>query len=105
MKYLIISHLKDMLFTLPPEQQKELNSGAMAFINKYRNEGKCKDTYNVPGLNMTVSIWEVESGEELDQLFLEFPMSTFMDFEIYTLSDFDASMMGTNALLEQMIID
>jgi len=104
MKCLITTHLKDMLYTLPPEQQKELNTGAMAFIDKFRKEGKCKEIYNVPGLNMSVSIWEIESAEELDQLFLEFPMFSFMDFDIYTLSDFDANIKGTNELLERMIV-
>jgi muconolactone delta-isomerase len=67
----------------------EVVVGVAAFVDKYREDGKCKEIYTVPGLKMTVSIWEAESAEDLDRLFLEWPMFAFADVEVYTLADFD----------------
>lgn len=87
MKFLTISRLKDSFFTVPPELQMQLVAGVTAYVDKTRKAGKLKEIYNVPGLKMTVSIWEVESAEESTRLFLENPLFPFMNVETYTLSD------------------
>lgn len=92
MKIIVITRFKDLFYTIPASEQLELMKESMAYVEKYRRAGKCKDTYNVPGLDMSVSIWEVESSEELDKLFIEFSLTIFMNLEIYILSDFDTNM-------------
>ncbi len=87
MKFLTISRLKDSFFTLSPELQMQIVAGVTAFANKNRKSGKLKEIYNVPGLKVSVGIWEAESAEESTQLFLENPLFPFMDVETYTLSD------------------
>lgn len=104
MKFLVTNKLKDMFFTLPPEVQLELNQGAVAFIEKYQNNGKCKEIYNMPGKNMAMSIWEADSGEEMEQRFVELSISAFMEYEVFLLSDFADSMKRNNETLEHMLV-
>ena len=94
MKQLLITRMKDSLYMVPPEKRMEVMLGSGAFVDKYRKEGKCKEIYVVPGLKMSVTIWEVESAEELDRLFLEWPAFPFADVEVYALADFDTYMKG-----------
>ena len=89
MKFLGITSMSDSYATLPPDVAMRVMEGGAAFIDKYRKAGKCKEIYNVPGLKMGVSIWEVESAEEMTRLFLENPSYPFMDVETYILSDWD----------------
>lgn len=89
MKQLIITRAKDLFYMAPPKTRMEVVEGVAAFIDKYRKEGKCKEIYIVPGLKMTVSIWEAESDEKLGRLFPEWPMFPFADVEVYALADFD----------------
>ncbi len=80
MKVLIITRMKDIILSLPPEVMLELNQGAAAFVDKYRNLGKIEVVYNIPGNNMSASILNLESAQEMDDLFLEFPFTPFMNF-------------------------
>ena len=90
MKIMTISRTKDSYIMLPAAMALRIVEGTDAFVNKYRKAGKCKEIYNAPGLKMTVSIWEMESAEELTRLFLENPMYPFMEVESYILGDWDS---------------
>jgi len=90
MKYLTISHLHDLFFTLSPEMQMQVVEVASTFTDKYRKAGKIKDVYIMVGSRKSMRIWEVESHEEIDRLSLENPMGPFMETEIHPLSDYDA---------------
>ena len=92
MRTLIISRTKDYYYTLPLEKQIELTQGAAAFIDKYRGAGKCRDAYFLPNLKGSVSIWETESAEEGSRLFLENPMTPFMDEEVMVVVEWDAGL-------------
>ncbi|SHJ06887.1 Muconolactone delta-isomerase [Dethiosulfatibacter aminovorans DSM 17477] len=104
MKFLVTSRIKDMFYTLPPEVQLELNKGAAAFIEKYLDNGKCKEIYNMPGKNMSMSIWEGETGEEMERRFVELSISAFMEYEVILLSDFEDSIKRNNEALEHMLV-
>ena len=92
MKFLFIGKIKDVFMTLPVEVQLALNQDAWVFIKKYRDSGICSMAYNVPGKLTNVTVWEADSLEVMDQRMIELKMSSFMDFDIYPLSDFDANM-------------
>ena len=92
MKTLIVSRTKDLYYTFPIERQIELTEGASAFIDRYRKMGKCRDAYLFPDLKGSISIWETESAEEGAQLFLENPMTPFMDDEVTVILEWDTGM-------------
>lgn len=89
MKIMMISKIKDIFFTLPFEVQLRFKNGSDEFVNKFRSNGKILEIYNIPGRNMAVAIYEVESAEELTSIVIEYPMASFMEFDVYMLSDFD----------------
>ena len=89
MKYLTITRVKDLFYMIPPERQMEIMEGLTAYIDKYRKSGKCREIYIAPGLKTGVTIWEIDSGEEADRLWIENPMYPFLDVETYVLADFD----------------
>lgn len=104
MKFLVTNKFKDMFFTLPPEVQLELNKEAAVFIKKYLENGECRDIYNMPGKNMAMSIWEAETGEEMERRFIELSISAFMEYEVILLSDFIESRKRRNEALEHMLV-
>ena len=90
MKFLVISRTKDVFFTLPRERQTEILTANLAFSEKYRKAGKCKEIYWIAGWSRGVSIWDFESHDEASRLSTENPMVPFLDIESYALSDWDA---------------
>jgi hypothetical protein len=90
MKFLVTTRTKDVFLTLPPERQMELLNGALAYIDKYRKAGNCREIYWIPGWNRGVVIWEAESGEEAARQVAENPIAPYTDMESYALSDWDA---------------
>ena len=64
----------------------------MAFVDKYRKAGVCKEIFNVSSVHGTASVWDVESAEKGSALFLEDPAYGFEDIEMYAVSDFDVQM-------------
>jgi hypothetical protein len=56
MKFLVISRTKDVFFTLPRERQTEILTANLAFSEKYRKAGKCKEIYWIAGWSRGVSI-------------------------------------------------
>jgi len=92
-----------MLFMLPPEKQLEIAEGSNAFIDKLRKAGSLKEIYNMPGLKGNMSIFESESAEEGDRLWLQNPMYPFLDVEMYVLSDWDAFKKTQKGLFQQLL--
>lgn len=89
MKFLMISKLKDVFWTLPREERAQLMLGTAAWRDRYLKAGKCLESYTMPGWGRFVSIWEIESGEEAARLVAELPLGSFMDMESYPLADWD----------------
>ena len=102
MKYLTISHLHDLFFTLSPEMQMQVIEVASAFTDKYRKAGKIKDVYIMVGSRKSMRIWEVESAKEIDRLQLENPMGPFMETEIHALCDYDGHVKACQEVLEPL---
>lgn len=103
MNFLIISRMKDMFFMLPTEKREQIMEGLVAFINKYRKIGTCKDIYSIPSIKGSVSVWETDSAEKGASLFLENPAMPFQDYEMFVLSDFDAYIKAQEVMYEKLL--
>jgi muconolactone delta-isomerase len=101
MKFLVIGQNKDAYYMLPPERRMEIMQGAVAYIEKYRKTGKCKEIYETADLKGSVSIWEVESSEESARLMLENPLLAFSDLDIQPLVEFDVAIKAMTAYLQK----
>ena len=97
MKFVVNSRRKDVFLMLPAEKRMEIMGGMIAFVEKYRKAGKCKEIYQDADMQGAVSIWEVESDEENTQLMLENPLAPFSDLDIRPVIDWDV---GVKAMRE-----
>jgi len=102
MKFLVISRNKDAYYMLPPERRMEIMQEVVAFIDKYRKAGKCKEIYETADLKGGVSIWEVASSEESARLMLENPMLAFQDIDIQPLVEYDVAMKAATAYVKKL---
>ena len=103
MKFLVVTRMNDSFLMVPPEMQMQLLEGTVAFIEKHRKAGNCKDIHNMPGMKGSASIWEVQSAEEGNQFFLESPLYPFSSVEMHVLSDFDAHIEAQKEALQQRL--
>ena len=92
MKFLVITRMKDTFAMVPLDKQAQIMEGVAAYINKYKKAGVCKEVYSIASIHGTASIWDVESGEKGNAIYVENPAYGFEDFEMYAMSDFDAQM-------------
>lgn len=88
MLLLNIHHLKDPYFALPPEKQAELMVGTIAFADKYMKNGKTKLSYAFSDGKGSASVWDVDSTEELMKLYMEYPLTPYIEEKIYTIVEF-----------------
>ena len=95
MKYLVHSRRKDAFLMLPREKQVEIWEGMVAFIDKYRKAGKCKEIYMDGDMKGGVLIWEVESDEDITKAILENPISPFSDIDARPIIDWDTGVKAT----------
>ena len=89
MKFLVMIKRKDEYLRLPVERQIEIMQGMVAYIDKYRNKGKCKVIYFTGDLQGSVSIWEADSDEESIRIIAENPIARFSDLDIRPLIEWD----------------
>ena len=99
MKYLLFNKFGSGLMEMSAEKRERLIQGSGDFYKKYREAGKLLEMYVIPNLKKNVAIWEVDSAEEIDRLFLENPMSPYMDGEIFLLADWDGHVKRAQELL------
>jgi hypothetical protein len=102
MKFLVITQNKDAYYMLPPEKRMEIMQGLVAWIEKYRKTGKCKEVYETADLKGSVSIWEVASSEEAARLIVENPMLAFADLDIQPLIEYDVAMKAVTAYIKKL---
>ena len=100
---MVILRTKDMYFMLSKAKQLELFEESVAFVERHRKAGNCKEIHYLPGSKGTVSIWMADSSEEVTLRFLENPMSVYEDAEIYLLSDWDAFVSTTRKIYRRII--
>jgi Muconolactone delta-isomerase len=81
MKYLVLTRRKDAFLMLPQEQRIAIWEGMVAYIERYKKVGKCKEIYMDGDMQGSASIWETDSEKEVTNFILENPMSPFMSIE------------------------
>lgn len=102
MKYLVLSRSKDVFLMLPPEMRVEILEGTIAFIEKYRKAGKCKDIYMDADLNRSISIWETDSEEEATKFITENPSSPFSDTDIRPVVGWDIAVKAFAEVIQRL---
>ncbi len=102
MKFLVTTTVKDMYFTLPKDMKIKLVEGARAFYDNHRASGKCLEAYYVI-VKSTISIWEVDSAEELDKILLNYPMFPFIQIEVRTLASLDTHFDELDILMPKLM--
>ena len=103
MRFMVILRTKDIYFMLPKEKQIELFDESVAFVERNRKAGNCKEINYLPGSKGTVSIWVADSSEEVTLRFLENPMSVYEDAQVFLLSDWDAFVSTTRKLYRRLL--
>lgn len=72
---------------MPPEVRKQIVEEQNLFLKKCSEEGKLIAAWNLVGKKKTVSIWEVSTAEEGEQLFKEFPGCHYLYFKLYPIAE------------------
>jgi muconolactone delta-isomerase len=92
MKFLSICTMKDTFSMLPPSTIRNLMESSVNWMNQQKKAGKVLEVYSIPGGGRSAAICEHSSAEDLSQVLATMPMSSFMNFEIYPLADFNEFM-------------
>jgi hypothetical protein len=91
MKYLVISHIKDAFYMLPPEKRAELQSSVYSFGDKYKKSGKELESYYLADLKDTVTIWDLASAEEGACISMENPAIPSIENKFIPLIEHDVA--------------
>lgn len=89
MKVLVIHHKQDRFYTSPRETQLRVVQTSADYIRRYKKAGKLLDIYNLAATQGLITIWEVESPEELDRIFLENSAFPYIKTETYWLTEWE----------------
>jgi len=92
MKFLTISKMKDTASTVPPSVMRPLMEATRDLMNQEMKAGRILEAYFMAGSDRNMVIAEAKSAEEIVQRISALPIGGFMDFETYTLADFNESM-------------
>ena len=88
MKFLTISSVKDLFYTLPPNVSRMLLEASLAWMNQKKQEGVVLEMY-VAGWNRYAVICQHDSAESLINTLAAIPTAAYMNHDIYPLSDFN----------------
>jgi muconolactone delta-isomerase len=99
MKFLFISSLKDVAFTIPTPVMRQLMEASLAWVNQKKKEGVILEMYELAGWNRYAVICKHDSAESMVQTISTMPLNAFMNHEIYALADYNAVM---KAYIESM---
>ena len=94
MKFLTISSVKDIAYTLPPSVSRQLLEASFDGMKQQMKAGKILEAYALAGWDRYMVISEYDSAEEVFQTLTAMPIGNYMDFEVYPLASFDEAMKG-----------
>jgi len=87
MKFMVISKMKDIFYTLPPSVGRQLMEATAAYMAEGKKKGEFLEFYFMAGWNRSMVISEAKSAEEIVKNISGLPIGGFMDFEVYPLAD------------------
>ncbi len=99
MKFLVISTPK---MPPPPEIMPALVEGLIQWVASGKGSGKLEAIYSFAGQSGGMSIADVSSGEELNDIMQRNPWAPFSDIQIFPLSDIDSAMTGLREQVKKM---
>jgi muconolactone delta-isomerase len=86
MKFLVISKMKDTAVALPPSVMRQLMEVSAAAMEQQKKAGQILDFYYSPA-GCSVAILEEKNAEEWVKDQTSIPILSYMNFEVYPLSD------------------
>ena len=86
MKLLCISKVKDSFLTMPPAVMRQILELSMAAMEQQKRQGKVLEYYYSPA-GYQIVILEYKDAEEWTKDQLSIPVLTYVDNEIYPLTD------------------
>jgi len=89
MKFLKTTTYKDSIYALSAEKRTEVAAAAIAYHEKYIKAGKLKDVYTFADGKL-VSIWNVESLEEMLSINLQHPYLSYVESQTEPFVDHEA---------------
>jgi muconolactone delta-isomerase len=85
MKFLVISEFKDIYYSLPAAERKQINDASDSYFKKAMKAGAFLEFYSIPGWNRAVSVEQYDSIDELYNHFEGDPNYPYVKFEVYPL--------------------
>jgi muconolactone delta-isomerase len=92
MKFMFISSLKDVAFTIPPSVMRPLMEASLAWVNQKKKEGIILEMYELAGCNRYAVICEHKSAESMVEVISTMPFNAFMNHDIHALADYNTAM-------------
>ncbi|BDH45284.1 muconolactone Delta-isomerase [Salmonella enterica subsp. enterica serovar Choleraesuis] len=71
--------------TMPAEQAAEIKAREKAYSQQLQRSGKWRHIWRVAGLYANVSIFDVDSPQELHDILMELPLYPYMDIKVEAL--------------------
>jgi len=101
MLYLVIERVK-VEFQPADSSLAQLKMLAQTFkmYEDYKNAGKLKIVYAFADIPGGISIWDVESNEELQRILFLLPTMPFMDREVRPLTNIESANTLVNELID-----
>ncbi len=100
MRFLVVSKQKYMV---PPEVQLALFDGSLAWLKKYKANGKLEHGWGFAGMPAGAGVVNVNSLEELSQISNELPLNAAAEIEIYPLIDIEEQINNAKKALSSMV--
>ena len=91
MKFLSVTKMTDSAALCPPATMRHILEATIAWVDAQKKAGKILEVYAIPG-GRTAVICNHPSAEDAAKTIASIPMGAFMNFEVYTLADFDETM-------------
>lgn len=87
MKFIKLGVHNEETMKAPPKDIAERLEAHYNWLKEQKKAGRLLETYFLPQVNRNVTIWEFESPEEVDRHFIEDPMGSTFEWEIYPAGD------------------
>jgi muconolactone delta-isomerase len=105
MKLLCITKVKDSLLTMPPAVMRQILEASAAAIEQQKKQGKVLEYYYSPA-GYNIVILDYKDAEEWAKDQLSVPVLTYVDTQVYPLTDGSTTINGMIEVLkatEQMM--
>ena len=89
MKFMVTIKTKNSFGELPEETRTKLHAGSFDLVDEHIKAGKIKGYYLNMSSEEVVSIWDVESDEELYKLIFNSPMVPYTHIQVSSILEYE----------------